>query len=129
LTLTSTPDFASARAHYLGAGARTLYRRKDLEEWLAEIDGKAISSLVGPSGWYGKAGDAAQRIEPAHISPWKLASAYALLSVAESLLRGQHPRQRPPNPAATAAPHDGELLTVAEFAAMTRLSEGTLRYW
>jgi len=27
------------------------------------------------------------------------------------------------------APHYGELLTVAEVAAMTRLSEGTSRYW
>ncbi len=32
-------------------------------------------------------------------------------------------------PAAAAAPHDGELLTVAEVAAMTRLSVGTLRWW
>jgi hypothetical protein len=30
--------------------------------------------------WYRKAVQAAQRIEPAHTSPWKLASTYALLS-------------------------------------------------
>jgi DNA-binding transcriptional MerR regulator len=108
------------------AGARTLYRRKDVEEWLAEIDGKTV--LVEPSGWYGKAVEAAQRIEPAHVAPWKLASTYALLSIAESLLRGRHPKQRSSNPAGPEPP-DGEVLTVAEVAAMTRLSQGTLRYW
>jgi predicted DNA-binding transcriptional regulator AlpA len=110
------------------AGTRTLYRRKDVEEWLAETDGRPIASSVGSSGWYAKAVEAAQRIEPAHVSPWKLASTYALLSIAESLLRGQYPKQRPPNPAAP-QPNDADLLTVADVAAMTRLSEGTLRYW
>ena len=35
--------------------------------------------------WYQKAIQAANRIDPAHTSPWKLASTYALLSIAESL--------------------------------------------
>jgi predicted DNA-binding transcriptional regulator AlpA len=111
------------------AGTRTLYRLKDVEEWLAEIDGRMTPPSAGSSGWYAKAVEAAQRIEPHHTSPWKLASTYALLSIAESLLRGQYSQERSPNPAAATAPGDGELLTVAEVAAMTRLSEATLRYW
>jgi excisionase family DNA binding protein len=111
------------------AGTRTLYRRTDVEEWLAEVDGRSISSSEGASGWYGKAVDAAHQIEPAHTSPWKLASTYALLSIAESLLRGQYPKHQQGKGAAAAASRDGELMTVAEVAALTRLSEGTLRYW
>jgi hypothetical protein len=70
------------------AGIRTLYRRKDVERWLAEVDGRSepVSSrtndtpeptLRGTTGWYEKAVEAAGRIEPAHTSPWKLASTYA----------------------------------------------------
>jgi hypothetical protein len=35
--------------------------------------------------WYEKALQAAHRIDPGHISPWKLAGTYALLSLAQSL--------------------------------------------
>lgn len=111
------------------AGTRTLYRRKDVEEWLADVDDRTSPPPVGSTGWYAKAVEAAQGIEPAHVSPWKLASTYALLSIAESLLRGQHPKHRPANRAAAPGTRDGELLTVADVAAMTRLPEGTLRYW
>lgn len=84
------------------------------------------SSSVGPAGWYEKAVEAARRIEPDHVSPWKVASAYALLSIAESLLGREYPERQLKIPMAS---HEGELLTVAEVAAMTRISEGTLRYW
>src|SRR6202035_1724320 len=71
------------------AGMRTLYRRKDLEHWLAEIDGRpapmrgsgnarSVSTSTW-TGWYEKAVEAAGRIEPSHTSPWKLASTYAVL--------------------------------------------------
>ena len=53
--------------------------------------------------WYQKAIQAANRIDPAHTSPWKLASTYALLSIAESLGRvGRltRPPSRPVNSAA-----------------------------
>lgn len=111
------------------AGTRTLYRREDVERWLADVDGRTEPSRGGASGWFEKAVEAASRIEPGHTAPWKLASTYALLAIAETLLH-----QRPPKPArpATAIGHglaDGELLTVADVAAMTRLSVGTLRYW
>lgn len=36
--------------------------------------------------WYQKAVRAANRVDPAHTSPWKLASTYALLCIAESLV-------------------------------------------
>jgi DNA-binding transcriptional MerR regulator len=111
------------------AGTRTLYRRRDVEHWLAEVDDRTNSPPVGSTGWYAKAVEAAGRIEPDHVSPWKLASTYALLSIAESLLLGQRPKQQPANRAAAPGTLDGELLTVSEVAAMTRLSEGTLRYW
>jgi predicted DNA-binding transcriptional regulator AlpA len=49
------------------AGTRTLYRSKDVEEWLAEIDGKTISSSAGSSGRYGKScrGGTADRTDAA----------------------------------------------------------------
>jgi predicted DNA-binding transcriptional regulator AlpA len=120
------------------AGTRTLYRRVDVEEWLAEVDGGAQpvrsrknerSESTSTLRWYEQAVEAAGRIEPAHTAPWKLASVYALLSIAESLLAQRQPI--PPRPVSTgpARQQHGELLTVAEVAAMTRLSEGTLRYW
>lgn len=122
------------------AGTRTLYRRKDVEQWLAEVDGRSEPmagrkharsgpTLSGTTGWYEKAVEAAGRIEPAHTSPWKLASTYALLSIAESLLTQQQSRRPGPEPAGPVGPKHGELLTVAEVAEMTRLSVGTLRYW
>lgn len=114
------------------AGGRTLYRREDVEQWLAEVDGKTFpSSPAESSDWYLKAVEAAGRIDPTHTTPWKLASTYALLAIAEALLSdGPRPQRRPPHSAAaTAAAQDGELLTVAEVAAMTRLAVGTLRYW
>jgi hypothetical protein len=94
------------------AGTRTLYRRNDVAQWLAEVDGRSqpvrsrkngrSESTSTTTGWYEKAVEAARRIEPAHTSPWKLASTYALLSIAESLL----PRQptRPPRLDPTGAP-------------------------
>ncbi|AGB26258.1 hypothetical protein Mycsm_06098 [Mycobacterium sp. JS623] len=121
------------------AGTRTLYRRKDLEQWLAGVDGRTEplrSNRNAPSestsrttGWYEKAVEAAGRIEPARASPWKLASTYALLSIAESLLA--HRQKRPPGPAPTgsAGRQDSELLTVADVAEMTRIKTSTLRYW
>jgi predicted DNA-binding transcriptional regulator AlpA len=90
------------------AGTRTLYRRKDVDQWLADIDGRSepvrSSRSVGSeststtTGWYEKAVEAAGRIEPAHTSPWKLASTYALLSIAESLLTQHQKRQPGPVP-------------------------------
>ena len=82
------------------AGTRTLYRREDVEQWLAEVDRRSeplggrknARSEPTPgeaSGWYEKAVEAAGRIAPAHTPTWKLASTYALLSIAESLLTQQ----------------------------------------
>ncbi|MGY4650500.1 helix-turn-helix transcriptional regulator [Mycobacterium sp. URHB0021] len=111
------------------AGSRTLYRREDIEQWLATVDGRIQPSATGASGWHQKAVDAATRIDPNHTAPWKLATTYALLAIAETLLAQPTPRApRPPAPSGTGQP-DGELLTVADVAAMTRLSVGTLRYW
>lgn len=79
----------------------------------------------------GKRSRPANRIDTAHTTPWKLATAYALLSIAESLAR-QLPvsrqsataRQEP----SVAAPND-EILTLAEVAEMTRQQPSTLRWW
>ncbi len=110
------------------AGNRTLYRRADVEEWLAEIGGRAVASRTGAASWFVKAAEAADRIDPVHTAPWKLASTYALLAIAEALL--PQPTQAMRAPIRThAAGSECELLTVADVAAMTRLSTGTLRYW
>ncbi len=77
---------------------------------------KALSAAVSVAG-------------PAYISPWKLASTYALLSIAESLLTMQQPGPPRPDPAGAEGQRTGELPTVAEVAEMTRLSVGTLRWW
>lgn len=95
--------------------------------------------------WYKKALQAANRIDPAHTSPWKLASTYALLCIAESLGSG-----RPAHSAHTSSGElrcaneecamyrepgvpitngDNDILTLAEVAEMTRTSPATLRYW
>jgi excisionase family DNA binding protein len=122
------------------AGTRTLYRREDVEQWLAEVDGRSEPMgarknarsdpmLRATSGWYEKAVEAAGRIEPTHTSPWKLASTYALLCIAESLLTRQQPRQPGLEPAGPVGQKHRELLTVAEVSEMTRLSVGTLRWW
>ena len=121
------------------AGTRTLYRRKDVDQWLADIDGRSepvrnsrsagSESTSTTTGWYEKAVEAAGRIQPAHTSPWKLASTYALLSIAESLLTRQPTRPSGPDPTGAAGQQTGEFLTVADVAEMTRLSAGTLRYW
>jgi predicted DNA-binding transcriptional regulator AlpA len=81
------------------------------------------------TGWYEKAVEAAGRIEPAHTSPWKLASTYALLSIAENLLARRQTRPSGPDPTGAAGQQTSELLTVADVDETTRLSAGTLRYW
>jgi predicted DNA-binding transcriptional regulator AlpA len=92
--------------------------------------------------WYRKAVQAAGRIDPAHTSAWKLASTYALLSIAESLASGWRSRAEP-NPSRElrcANQHcvyrepetpvrDHDILTLAEVAEMTRTNPATLRYW
>ena len=84
------------------------------------------------SAWMEKAIAAAGRIEPTHTSPWKLASTYALLSIAESLAGA---RQSTPEPSkvsvrmTSSALSDSELLTTADVSAMTRVAVATLRYW
>lgn len=88
---------------------------RHIEQWLAEVDGRsepvdsrknACSDPTsrGTTGWYAKAVEAAGRIEPAHTSPSKLASTYALLSIAETLLIGQQTRPPGPDPAGAAGP-------------------------
>ncbi|MGB8390722.1 helix-turn-helix domain-containing protein [Mycobacterium sp.] len=101
-----------------------------LSTFVASLTGFARSeSTWTTTAWYEKAVEAAGRIQPAHTSPWKLASTYALLSIAESLLTRQQPRPPHPDPTGAADQQHGELLNVAEVAKMTRLSVGTLRYW
>jgi hypothetical protein len=82
--------------------------------------------------WYKKAIQAANRIDPAHTSPWKLASAYALLSIAESLVHQHQPAHGQLKPARgeqTISAPNGEILTLAEVAEMTRQKPSTLRWW
>lgn len=95
--------------------------------------------------WYKRAIQAANRIEPAHISPWKLAITYAVLSIAESLGLGwpTHSTPNPSNefrcanehcamyrePGAPVTSGDRDILTLAEVAEMTRTNPATLRYW
>lgn len=117
------------------AGTRTLYRRADVEQWLAEVDGRPgqasewrHDTARSGSTWYEKAVEAAGRIEAAHTSPWKIASTYALLAIAESLLPRQVQRITSSRQEAASGPQS-DLLTVVEVAEMTRLSVGTLRYW
>jgi len=74
--------------------------------------------------WYEKAVQAASRIDRAHTSPWKLASTYALLSIAQSL--ASQPQTSAPSGVQQSS---GELLTVTEVAEMTRLTPSTLRWW
>lgn len=95
--------------------------------------------------WYKKAMQAADRIDSAHTVPWKLASIYALLSIAEGLASGR-PNCSTPKPSGElrcaseqCAMHrrpgtlvtDGDhgILTLAEVAEMTRTNPATLRYW
>jgi predicted DNA-binding transcriptional regulator AlpA len=73
--------------------------------------------------WYDKAVRAGNRIDSSHISPWKSATAYALLSIAESL------QQRLPQQHDSQGEAAGEVLTVADVARMTALVPSTLRYW
>lgn len=95
--------------------------------------------------WYQKAIQAANRIDPAHTSPWKLASTYALLSIAESLEWGRrtHSAPKPSGERRCANEQcamyrelgtpvtngDNDILTLAEVAEMTRTNPATLRYW
>ena len=71
--------------------------------------------------WYERATESAHRIEPTHTAPWKLASSYALLSIAESLLAHDEP--------VPVQESKRDLLTSAEVAEMTRLPLATLRWW
>lgn len=114
----------------LKAGKRTLYRRADVEHWLADIDGRTQPAQSPSSNWYQRAIEAAEQIDPRHTAPWKLASTYALLAIAESVI-GKRPTRAPeraPSPPASELSDTG-LLTIDEVAAMTRISRGTLRYW
>jgi len=95
--------------------------------------------------WYQKATQAANRIDPAHTSPWKLASTYALLSIAESLVSGRPTNSAPSpsgelrcaneqcamyrEPGTPVTNGDNHILTLAEVAEMTRTNPATLRYW
>lgn len=81
------------------------------------------------SDWYAEAIEAAEGIDPARTAPWKLASTYALLSIAETLRLEKTQKPTRTTPITDGAQSDGELLTVADLAAMSRLSVGTLRYW
>jgi len=67
------------------AGTRTLYRRKDVEQWLAEVDrrsepmggrknARSEPTPGGAIGWYEKAVEAAGRIAPAHTPPCMVSS-------------------------------------------------------
>lgn len=86
-----------------------------------EVDGETGGAGMN---WYEKAILAANRIDPGHTSPWKLASTYALLSIAQSLV------SQPATPASLAVKESGsDLLTVNEVAEMTRLTPATLRWW
>jgi predicted DNA-binding transcriptional regulator AlpA len=42
------------------AGSRTLYRRQDVEQWLADVDGRAEPSPAGAADWFKKAVEAAE---------------------------------------------------------------------
>jgi predicted DNA-binding transcriptional regulator AlpA len=84
---------------------------------------------VGAADWFKKAVETADRIEAAHTAPWKLASTYALLAIAEAVLTQRTQRPTSTRAFTDSGRPDGELLTVADVAAMTRLSVGTLRYW
>jgi DNA-binding transcriptional MerR regulator len=124
-------------------GSRVLYQRKEIERWFATLDGHFSSSERGSKGWsvearqttsawLEKAIEAASRIEPAHTSPWKLASTYALLAIAESLgsVRQSTLESLGTSVRMTSSTSpNSELLTTADVSAMTRISVATLRYW
>jgi predicted DNA-binding transcriptional regulator AlpA len=99
---------------------------------------------VVTTNWHQKAQEAANRIDAAHTAPWKLATTYAVLAIAQSLRTG---------PAAySSGAHSGEsccgsersdvlrrggvvtdgrsdILTLLEVVEMTRTNPATLRYW
>ena len=84
------------------------------------------------TSWYAKAIDAAASIDVAHTTPWKLASTYALLAIAENLLSRGHDGcipARAENAPAESIPFKDQLLGVEEVATLTRISPGTLRYF
>ncbi len=124
-------------------GSRVLYQRREVERWLATLDGRFSSRETGNKGWsvetrqeasawLEKAFEAASRIEPTHTSPWKLASTYALLSIAESMagVRQSAPKTSRASVRMTSStPSDSELLTTADVSAMARVAVATLRYW
>ena len=98
-----------------------------MEQWLADVDGRAEPSSAGAADWFKKAVDTADRIEAAaYTPPWKLASTYALLAIAEALLTQRTQKPTRTTAITNAAHSDGELLTVADVAAMTTLLD-TLR--
>jgi len=117
-------------------GSRVLYQRRDIEHWLAALDGYFGSREMGIKGWavegrgttsawLEKAVEAAGRIELSHTSPWKLASTYALIAIAESLVGGRQSAPNGPRIAGEMTPspsQDSELLTTAEVSAMSRVA-------
>src|ERR1700761_9535741 len=108
----------------------------------AQAETQEISRVT--MDWYKKAIEAANRIDPAHTSPWKLASTYALLSIAESLGPGPPTHSVPTSgelrcayehcsmyrePGTPITNGDYDILTLAEVAEMTRTNPATLRCW
>ena len=124
-------------------GSRVLYQSREIQRWLATLDGHFSGREAGSKGWsvearqttsvwLEKALEAASGIEPAHTSPWKLASTYALLSIAESLAGVRQSALEPSRSSVrmtSSKPSDSEFLTTADVSAMTRVAVATLRYW
>lgn len=118
-------------------GSRVLYQRKEIERWLATLDGRgsegwSVEARQTTSAWLEKAVEAASRIEPAHTSPRKLASTYALLAIAESLAGVRQSTSEPSRASVrmtSSTSPNSELLTTADVSAITRIAVATLRYW
>jgi predicted DNA-binding transcriptional regulator AlpA len=92
-----------------------------------------VDPLPEGTSWYERAINAANRIDIAHTTPWKVATVYSLLAVAESLGATAHGNP-PPQPHGELAPRragdtDKDLLTAQDVAHMTGLSVHTLSWW